>query len=116
MMSKVEMKMLLRETIEQEEPVLLQEWEREMRQREGKAGGAEAVLKNQVDQAMEMQDQLEQTEMASNPAGIREVVTERLLDYPGRPINQSDPTLIDREEMRMFDTVTRRTSRKAGRF
>ena len=94
-MDRIDMKTLLLETIQEEAPLLLAE----TRRREGRAG-VDALIEMQIEAAMEMQEQLCKAKTwQQNPSGMRELVTERLLDYPGKPMNYQDPFIIDRDSI-----------------
>ena len=93
--------LIISETIQEEDPLIL------MKANQQAPNGALLLKMHQVDEAMELKKQLEREPIREIPGGIEELVRERLLDYPGRPMDHSDPTLVDREQMRMFDMATK---------
>ena len=92
-MSQGEMKMVLQETIQAENPGYLER----VLVREGQQG-VEAILEYATDNAMELQNQLMKQGMnKTNPSGMKELVMERLTDYLGKPIPTEDPSLVHRQ-------------------
>ena len=92
-LDRMDLRQILQDTIREEAPLLPME----TIEREGRKGW-EILVEMQLDAAMELQDQLENAELP--PGGLLELVVERLLDYPGKPLPQTDPTLVDRKAVK----------------
>ncbi len=91
-MTNLEMRMLLLETIQEEDPMYLTA----LRMDEGQEG-VEALVEAQIQAVKMLEQDLAETDwIQKDHGGMKELAQERLLDYPGKKMPEIDPTLMDR--------------------